>query len=190
MLTVDRTVAWLNDFCDALIEHKAALSEYDRIIGDGDHGNNMARGAEQLKNALLDTPPKTLGEAFKTAAMKWISTVGGASGPLYGTAFMEMAKAAGDATEFDVQPLIKAGVAGIQKRGKAVAGEKTMLDVWIPLSEKFDAQQLTEAFDTTTNMQATKGRASFVGERSIGEIDPGAASSKLLFEALLKDVVE
>jgi len=65
-----------------------------------------------------------------------------------------------------------------------------MLDVWIPLSEKFDAQQLTEAFNATTNMQATKGRASFVGERSIGEVDPGAASSKLLFEALLKDVVE
>ena len=101
MLTVNNTINWLNNFCEALIRDKAALSEYDRIIGDGDHGNNMARGAVQLKQALEDAPPATIGEAFKTAAMTWISKVGGASGPLYGTAFMEMAKVADTKTELD-----------------------------------------------------------------------------------------
>lgn len=191
MLTVNNTINWLNNFCEALIRDKAALSEYDRIIGDGDHGNNMARGAVQLKQALEDAPPATIGEAFKTAAMTWISKVGGASGPLYGTAFMKMAKVADTKTELDeaaVTALLNAGIAGIQKRGKAVAGEKTMLDVWIPVAAQLDARQLKQAGEATTAMRATKGRASFVGDRSIGEVDPGAASSALFFDALLKEV--
>lgn len=191
MLTVNNTINWLNNFCEALIRDKAVLSEYDRIIGDGDHGNNMARGAVQLKQALEDAPPATIGEAFKTAAMTWISKVGGASGPLYGTAFMEMAKVADTKTELDeaaVTALLNAGIAGIQKRGKAVAGEKTMLDVWIPVAAQLDARQLKQAGEATTAMRATKGRASFVGDRSIGEVDPGAASSALFFDALLKEV--
>lgn len=191
MLTLENTINWLTSFCEALVRDKTVLSEYDRIIGDGDHGNNMARGAIQLKQSLEDAPPATIGEAFKTAAMIWISKVGGASGPLYGTAFMEMAKVADTKTELDetaVTALLNAGIAGIQKRGKAVAGEKTMLDVWIPVAAKLDARQLEQAGEATTAMRATKGRASFVGDRSIGEVDPGAASSTLLFNALLKEV--
>lgn len=193
MLTVDNTINWLTHFCDALIAQKETLSEYDRIIGDGDHGNNMARGAEALKVAFTDTPPATLADVFKTSAMKWISTVGGASGPLYGTAFMEMSKAA--ATTDDALAIVEAGIQGIEKRGKAIAGEKTMLDLWLAvkdalLKQALSADTLQQAMDAITAMKATKGRASFVGERSVGEIDPGAASSTLLFEAFLKDVTQ
>lgn len=193
MLTVDNTINWLTHFCDALIAQKDTLSEYDRIIGDGDHGNNMARGAEVLKAAFIETPPATLADVFKTSAMKWISTVGGASGPLYGTAFMEMAKVA--ATTDDALSIVEAGIAGIEKRGKAVAGEKTMLDLWLAVKDALSKNELSTdmlqaAMDTITAMKATKGRASFVGERSVGAIDPGAASSTLLFEAFLKDVTQ
>lgn len=193
MLTGDNAINWLTRFCDALIEQKETLSEYDRIIGDGDHGNNMARGAEVLKAAFTEAPPTTLADVFKTAAMKWISTVGGAAGPLYGTAFMEMAKVA--ATTDDALAIMKAGIQGIEKRGKAVAGEKTMLDLWLAAKEALlkndlSNDMLAQAMDAITAMKATKGRASFVGDRSVGEVDPGAASSKLLFEAFLKEVAQ
>lgn len=191
MLTVDNTINWLNRFCDSLIAQKTALSEYDRIIGDGDHGMNMARGAEALKTALHDTPPATVADVFKTTAMVWIRTVGGASGPLYGTAFMEIAKAQPET----IDAVVEAGIIGIEKRGKAVAGEKTMLDLWLAVQaaiaqQSFSTASLDDAIKTITAMKATKGRASFVGERTIGEVDPGAASSRLFFEAYLKEVAQ
>ncbi|MFE6169774.1 dihydroxyacetone kinase subunit DhaL [Viridibacillus arvi] len=194
IITKELTQKWFTVFAEKVIQDKEQLSEYDRIIGDGDHGMNMARGAQQLLSSWQESVPPHLADVFKHAAMKWISGVGGASGPLYGTAFLEMAKAIGTKEELQHEELvnvIKAGFDGIKKRGKSDVGQKTMLDVWAPAIESLEEKQLTtEILETTltkvTALKATKGRASFLGERSINEVDPGAASSKLFFEALLE----
>jgi len=136
----------------------------------------------------------TLTSVFKTIAMALISKVGGAAGPLYGTVFLEMAKTSknGDA---DLAPLLTAALAGLKKRGGAVAGDKTLIDVWTPVLAAVQADQLTpvvisEAVASTKPMVAKKGRASYLGDRSIGHLDPGAVSSGYLFTALLETVVQ
>ncbi|MFT4147750.1 MAG: dihydroxyacetone kinase subunit DhaL [Micrococcaceae bacterium] len=170
-------------------KNKDYLSELDTPIGDGDHGNNMARGMEAVQENLSKNKPETLQDLFKQTAMAMISKVGGASGPLYGTAFMEMAKTA--ATTNQAVPILEAGMAGIEKRGKSTIGEKTMLDVWGPAIEAAKEDKLThevleDAQEATKDMLATKGRASYLGERSIGHIDPGATSSMYFFQSLLE----
>ena len=130
-------------------------------------------------------------DVYKTAAMQLISKVGGASGPLYGSAMMGFAGAA----DKDLPDLLQAGLDMIQKRGKAVVGEKTMVDVWTPVIEAIRNHSLDEAFieeavKKTKDMKATKGRASYLGERSIGHIDPGSRSSGYLFEAMLEAGIE
>ncbi|MGE7918274.1 dihydroxyacetone kinase subunit DhaL [Viridibacillus sp. NPDC093762] len=194
IITKELAQKWFTLFAEKVIQDKEQLSEYDRIIGDGDHGMNMARGAQQLLSSWQETSPVLLAEVFKHAAMKWISGVGGASGPLYGTAFLEMAKAIGTKEELkhdDLINVIKAGFDGIKKRGKSDVGQKTMLDLWAPAIESLEKGELTTAtliiaLTKSNELKATKGRASFLGERSINEVDPGAASSKLFFEALLE----
>ncbi|MCQ54969.1 dihydroxyacetone kinase subunit L [Listeria monocytogenes] len=192
----DWALRWLNDFGERVQENKQLLSDLDQAIGDGDHGINMARGLGELKKAFTEKEPADLKDVFKTAGMTMVSKVGGASGPLYGTAFLNMSKAV-DADTIDASGLtkvIEAGLEGIEKRGKSHAGEKTMIDVWEPVVHALHQEDLTDdvvdaALQKTKDLKATKGRASYLGERSIGHLDPGAYSSALLFHAMLQTEV-
>ncbi|EAC2499465.1 dihydroxyacetone kinase subunit L [Listeria monocytogenes] len=192
----DWALRWLNDFGERVQENKQLLSDLDQAIGDGDHGINMARGLGELKKAFTEKEPTDLKDVFKTAGMTMVSKVGGASGPLYGTAFLNMSKAV-DADTIDAVGLtkvIEAGLEGIEKRGKSHAGEKTMIDVWEPVVHALHQEDLTDdvvdaALQKTKDLKATKGRASYLGERSIGHLDPGAYSSALLFHAMLQTEV-
>ncbi|MBF0778375.1 dihydroxyacetone kinase subunit DhaL [Streptococcus cuniculi] len=180
---------WIQGFAQKIQDNKDLLSELDTPIGDGDHGGNMARGMaavmEQLEGKEFGSPD----EIFKIVSMQLLSKVGGASGPLYGSAFMGLTKSA--QTGASLVDSLQAGLDMIQKRGKAAVGEKTMVDVWTPVIADLKAGQLSldsirTAVDNTKELQATKGRASYVGERSVGHIDPGSYSSGLLFEALVE----
>ncbi|MBC1404872.1 dihydroxyacetone kinase subunit L [Listeria welshimeri] len=192
----DWALRWLNDFGERVQENKQLLSDLDQAIGDGDHGINMARGLSELKKAFTEKEPADLKDVFKTAGMTMVSKVGGASGPLYGTAFLNMSKAV-DSNTIDaigLTKVIEAGLEGIEKRGKSHAGEKTMIDVWEPVVHALHQEDLTDdvvdaALQKTKDLKATKGRASYLGERSIGHLDPGAYSSALLFHAMLQTEV-
>ena len=188
---MDKTVAvkWMTLFNQKVQEEKDYLSELDGPIGDGDHGANLARGMTAAIEALNNTEPQSAAEVFKAVSMALISKVGGASGPLYGSAFMGMMKA--EQAGQDLAGVLEAGLDMIVKRGHAQVGEKTMVDVWSPVVEAVKKNQLTNDFIdqsvlSTKDIVATKGRASYVGERSIGHIDPGSQSSGLLFKALLE----
>ena len=181
---MDKTVAvkWMQCFDQKVEAEKDHLSELDGPIGDGDHGANLARGMAAAIEAINST-------VFKAVSMALISKVGGASGPLYGSAFMGMMKA--EQAGQDLAGVLEAGLEMIKKRGHAQVGEKTMVDVWHPVVEAVKQGQLTndlidQAVLSTKEVVATKGRASYVGERSIGHIDPGSYSSGLLFKALLE----
>ena len=183
-------------------ENKDFLTELDREIGDSDHGINMARGFHAVLEKT-DHESSDIGAVLKKAGMTLLSTVGGASGPLYGTAYMEAGKVLAGKTELTAEDMAKvfaAAIAGIQKRGKAVRGEKTMLDALIPASEAYTAkltdgadmvsalsaacEAAREGVEYTKTIIATKGRASYLGERSIGHQDPGATSATLMLESL------
>ena len=184
-----RAKKWMQLFNDKIQDQKAYLSDLDTPIGDGDHGANMARGMAAAVESLAAKDFASAAEVFQAVSMQLISKVGGASGPLYGSAFMGMAKAENDGK--DLSEVIQAGLDMIQKRGKAVPGEKTMVDVWSGIPVSLQSRDLTHEkigslVEATKDLKATKGRASYVGERSIGHIDPGSASSGLLFEALLE----
>lgn len=184
-----RAKKWMQLFNEKIQNQKDYLSDLDTPIGDGDHGANMVRGMAAAVESLAAKDFASAAEVFQAVSMQLISKVGGASGPLYGSAFMGMAKAEKDGK--DLSGVIQAGLDMIQKRGKAVPGEKTMVDVWsgIPLSlqsGELTHEKIGSLVEATKDLKATKGRASYVGERSIGHIDPGSASSGLLFEALLE----
>lgn len=189
MFTVENLKKTLQLFKEKIDKNKAYLSELDTLIGDGDHGNNMSRGMDAVSESLQGTEAKTIEDIFKRTALALISKVGGASGPLYGTAMMEMAKVS--AATSDALPILEAGLAGIEKRGSSQLGEKTMLDEWVPAIEAIKIGKLTEAVlesavEATRDIAATKGRASYVGERSMGHIDPGAMSSMYFFQSLME----
>lgn len=186
MFTPENLKKTMTLFGAKIQEEKQYLSDLDTSIGDGDHGNNMARGMTAVLEGNLDGE---LPDIFKSIAMALISKVGGASGPLYGTAMMEMMKASKDSN--DPVTLLTAAYEGIMKRGGATEGQKTMLDLWIPAVELLKKGELTEEkvnelAEKTKDIIATKGRASYVGERSIGHIDPGAMSSAYLFNAMIE----
>ncbi|PJJ73129.1 dihydroxyacetone kinase-like protein [Diaminobutyricimonas aerilata] len=200
-LTVADLVAWTQRFRDLMVEHRAALTELDSAIGDADHGSNMARGMQSAVEKLEQTAPETVGAWGKSVGMTLVSSVGGASGPLYGTFFLRFGASGGDATELDAAALgaaLRAGLEGVLARGKAEPGDKTMIDALGPALDAFDAavdQGLEAAIaaardaaaagrDATEPLQARKGRASYLGERSIGHVDPGATSTAYLFDAL------
>lgn len=192
-MDVQTGLKWMELFNEKIQANKALLIELDTPIGDSDHGSNMARGMDHVKQTLDAKEPDSVPDLFKTVAMQLLSKVGGASGPLYGSAFLGMSKAAQQ--EASIAQQVREGLAGIQKRGKADVGEKTMVDVWASVADALDDNSLTqEAIKTfveaTKDIKATKGRASYVGERSIGHIDPGSYSSGLLFEAMLEAGVE
>lgn len=188
-MTVEKVLDWMRLFNDKVQANKDYLSELDSPIGDGDHGGNMARGMAAVMENLEGKDLATAADVFKIVSMQLISKVGGASGPLYGSAFMGMTKAAQSGANLVEQ--LEAGLEMIQKRGKAEVGEKTMVDVWVPViaalkSETLTKELIQEAVQATKDIQATKGRASYVGERSIGHLDPGSYSSGLLFEAMVE----
>ena len=187
-LTVDTLTTWMSKFAEKVETNKQFLSDLDTPIGDGDHGFNMDRGMKAVEEKLA-TKPADVTSGFKIIAMALISTVGGASGPLYGTAFLEMAKKS--TTTNDIGELLDAALAGIEMRGGAKPGDKTMVDVWNALVPDvkngiLTENRLTEAVAATKDMIARKGRASYLGERSKGHVDPGSQSSGYLFEALLE----
>ncbi|MCK4025249.1 dihydroxyacetone kinase subunit DhaL [Streptococcus iners] len=182
-------LTWMEKFNEKIQTNKDYLSELDSPIGDGDHGGNMARGMAAVIQELSEKDYESADQVFKVVAMQLLSKVGGASGPLYGSAFMGITKASQAGA--DLADTLQAGLDMIQKRGKAELGEKTMVDVWVPVIAALRENQLSvevihEAVQATKDILATKGRASYVGERSIGHIDPGSFSSGLLFEALLE----
>lgn len=188
-LTLALTKQWMKLFAEKIEANKAYLSDLDTPIGDGDHGNNMARGMAAVQEAFRSKNPTDVTSALKLVAMSLISKVGGAAGPLYGTAFLEMAKLSTSTNDLGL--LTEAAVNGIKKRGGANAGDKTMVDIWLvavpALKENsLTAKQIEEAVQSTKDMEAKKGRASYLGERSIGHLDPGSVSSGYLFQALLE----
>ncbi|AQY03298.1 dihydroxyacetone kinase subunit L [Microbacterium foliorum] len=202
-------VDWIRRFRDVIAEKREWLTELDSAIGDADHGANMARGMDAVVAKLDSAVPPTVDELLKTVGMTLVSSVGGASGPLYGTLFLRMGMAAGTVDELDAAGLaasLRAGLDGIVARGKAEAGDKTMFDAMAPAVDALDAQiaggaDLAAATaaaadaaaagrDATEPLVARKGRASYLGERSAGHIDPGAASTTLLFEALARATAE
>ncbi|MDO9590823.1 MAG: dihydroxyacetone kinase subunit DhaL [Microcella sp.] len=222
-VTVAATKGWLRIFASAVAENEQLLTDLDAAIGDADHGNNLRRGTaavvEQLDADLLDAdllgtdslgtdslstaPPQTIGALLRAAGMTLVSTVGGASGVLYGTMLLRMASASDDRAELspgDLVGALRAGLEGVRTRGRADLGDKTMVDVLAPAIDALDAalasgESLTDATstaaiaaqaarDATAPLVARKGRASYLGERSAGHVDPGAASAALLFAAL------
>ena len=195
---------WIELAAAQVAEQRDYLVDLDRAIGDGDHGENMDRGFKAAVEALGQAEPASVAEVLKTVAKTLMSTVGGAAGPLYGTAFLRASKAAGDG-DLDgagVAAVIAGALDGIQARGKATTGEKTMVDAWTPALEAAraaaesgsDPAAVLEAAATaaeagaaaTEPMRATKGRASYLGERSIGHLDPGAVSTSLILRAAVR----
>ena len=188
-MEVKTAIEWMHTFNQKIQSNKDYLSELDTPIGDGDHGGNMARGMPAVIENLDNNEFSSAADVFKTVSMQLLSKVGGASGPLYGSAFMGITKA--EQSESTISEALGAGLEMIQKRGKAELNEKTMVDVWHGVIEAIEKNELTEdridsLVDATKGMKATKGRASYVGERSLGHIDPGSFSSGLLFKALLE----
>lgn len=176
-------------FSEKIIDNKEYLSELDTPIGDGDHGGNMVRGVKALQESLAEDEFDSAADVFKTAAKALMGKVGGASGPLYGSAFLQISKAlaGGD----DLLEALEAGRDGITKRGKSSVGDKTMIDVWTPALELLadgdvSTDDLAQLAEDTKELKAKKGRASYLGDRSVGHIDPGAMSSVYFFQALVE----
>ncbi len=203
-VTRDQIVQWLENLAAVLLDNKEYLTQLDSAIGDADHGINMTRGFNKVMEKLPGVADKDIGNILKTTGMTLISSVGGASGPLYGTFFMRSGMAVGAKETLnheDLYELLKAGVDGIVQRGRPVLQDKTMFDAWSPaldaLRAALDAGMelipaLTQAvaaaetgMKNTIPLQARKGRASYLGERSIGHQDPGATSSYLMLKTLL-----
>ncbi|MEU9601651.1 dihydroxyacetone kinase subunit DhaL [Streptomyces sp. NPDC048109] len=193
MLDADFFRRWMTA-TTALVDREAErLTALDSPIGDADHGSNLQRGFTAVTAALEKDAPDTPGAVLILAGRQLISTVGGASGPLYGTLLRRTGKALGDSAEVSAEQLaeaLQAGVDAVRTLGGAAPGDKTMVDALVPavdaLGDSFAAAgtAAAEGAEATTPLQARKGRASYLGERSIGHQDPGATSSALLFEAL------
>jgi dihydroxyacetone kinase-like protein len=180
---------WIDLFIEKVEANTATLNELDTAIGDGDHGTNMDRGVKAVSEALAKKEPADLAELLKTTAFALIQKVGGASGPLYGTAFLDMSKVAKD--NDDLAELIQVGADGIKRRGQSDVKMKTMIDVWQPVADDLKSGSLTNdqvesALESTKDMVATKGRASYLEEKSVGHLDPGSQSSAYLFESLVE----
>jgi phosphoenolpyruvate---glycerone phosphotransferase subunit DhaL len=193
---------WLRSFADAVTDNADMLTTLDSAIGDADHGANMRRGMKAVVAKLDAAPDASPSTLLKTAGMTLVSTVGGASGPLYGTFFLRMAGALGTGESVgaaDFAKALRAGVEGVVQRGRAEAGDKTMFDALAPALDALDAAiasggglaaALADATvaaekgrDATESMVARKGRASYLGQRSVGHIDPGATSAAMLIAA-------
>lgn len=202
MTTLTDFQSWIAASSAAVDEHREHLTDLDRAIGDGDHGTNMVRGFGRCAELADEEEFGSIDAYLKKVGMTLVSTVGGASGPLYGTFFLRLSGPLSASTEVDVGTLaqgLRAGVDGIVARGRAEVGDKTMYDAFAPALEAFEAafaaggstaeclRAAAEAGargrDATGPLVARKGRASYLGERSAGHVDPGATSAVLLLEA-------
>jgi dihydroxyacetone kinase-like protein len=202
MVNRDNLLAWIDALHQVYAENKQYLTQLDSAIGDADHGINMDRGFQAVAADLAKTNPHDSSAVLKTVAMALIRTVGGAAGPLYGTFFMRASAACANKAELgpaDVVALFEAGLEGIVQRGKAELNDKTMVDAQKPALEAMKqalaagadvktilqkgAAAAEEGMKNTIPLQARKGRASYLGERSIGHQDPGATSSYLMIKA-------
>ncbi len=206
-MNTEKLISTVQKIAAKIESEKDFLTELDNVIGDGDHGINLARGFGEVEKKLDGLKGKEPGDVLKTVGMTLVSTVGGASGPLYGTGFMKMGaalKGKADVTVPDFLAGLQAAIEGIMQRGRSTKGEKTMLDAMIPAKEAIEAkwneaQDPKAAFDAgvaaawagvefTKTIAATKGRASYLGERSIGHQDPGATSFTMLLETVAGEV--
>ncbi|MFL5663713.1 MAG: dihydroxyacetone kinase subunit DhaL [Ktedonobacteraceae bacterium] len=202
-MTNEDSLHWLERVADVLHENASYLTQLDSPIGDADHGVNMDRGFKAVREKFPGMASMDISTQLKTVGMTLVSTVGGASGPLYGTAFLRASAAAGgkqDLSSADIVALLEAFLGGIAARGKAQPGEKTMVDALTPalaaakqaLQENLPPKELAtrasqaaeEGMKATIPLLATKGRASYLGERSRGHQDPGATSSWLILRSL------
>lgn len=179
----------------SVISHADELTSLDQAIGDGDHGLNMKRGFEAVLAALPGLADKSLPEMLKAIGMTLVMKVGGASGPLVGTFFMELGKALPERpSRADLVAATEKAIEAVKARGRSEEGQKTLLDVLVPVhavlaaggDARAIAAEAVQAADRTTPMQAIRGRASFLGERSIGHMDPGARSVSLLIGAAVE----
>ncbi len=201
-LGTDWALSWIRECARTVGENRSELVRLDREIGDGDHGENLDRGFTAVLQKLDASEPATPADVFKLVATTLISTVGGAAGPLFGTAFLKGSAAISGVDELDADALVAflaAARDGVVARGKAEVGDKTMIDAWTPAVEAARSEQesggdahavLSAAADaaeegaaSTEPLVARKGRASYLGERAVGHRDPGAQSSALLFRA-------
>jgi dihydroxyacetone kinase-like protein len=206
-ISYDEMVAWIHRFADVIAERREELTRLDTAIGDADHGTNMYRGMRAAVERVDGLDGDDISAALKGVGMALVSKVGGAAGPLYGTMFLQMANAAGDGSELDLAgwtEMLEAGLKGVQMRGKAEPGDKTMVDALAPAVEALQraqedgaelpaalersAEAAREGMEKTVPMVARKGRASYLGERSAGHQDPGATSSYLLLQAAVDTV--
>jgi phosphoenolpyruvate---glycerone phosphotransferase subunit DhaL len=197
-LDVALLTTWMERTAAVLEREKSFLTDLDAPIGDSDHGANMARGFAAVTAKLAATPPADAGALFRSVGMTLISTVGGASGPLYGTLFIQAGANSAGKTTLDLalwRDCLAAGLAGIVQRGKAAVGDKTMVDALTPAVAALDGQSLPAALAASAaaaeqGMRATipllarKGRASYLGERSVGHQDPGATSAWMILKTL------
>ena len=201
--TKEQVLQVIQVFDEKIEDNHQYLTDLDQAIGDGDHGINMNRGMKAVMEKLPAQQDKGIDAILKAVGMTLVSTVGGASGPLYGTAFMQAGKAMAGKTEIgmeDFLAIMDAAIAGVQMRGKSTTGEKTMLDAMVPAAEAMkkcyaesgDAKKAIDeglaaakaGVEYTKTIIATKGRASYLGERSIGHQDPGATSFTLMLEVI------
>jgi phosphoenolpyruvate---glycerone phosphotransferase subunit DhaL len=197
-ITRDGVLDWMNRFASEMGEHRVELVQLDTAIGDGDHGTNMDRGMRKALEKLASSELADPGAVLKTVAMALISSVGGAAGPLYGTLFLQMGTGLGSDSEIELPAYAQAwrkGLEGVQSRGKAEPGDKTMVDALIPAVEALEsasdldgglraaAQAAEQGMKATIPLVARKGRASYLGERSKDHQDPGATSTYYLFKS-------
>ena len=197
-ITASAVRRWIADYAAVIAEHRQELVALDRAIGDADHGTNMDRGMQKALEKLEATEGDDIGALLKVVGMALVSSVGGAAGPLYGTLFLQMGMATAGSSELDLDgwtAALEAGVNGVQKRGKAEPGDKTMLDALLPAVAALEgggeladalrrsADAAAEGMRQTIPLEARKGRASYLGPRSVGHQDPGATSSHLLIES-------
>lgn len=202
-----KVIGLLHLIGDKIIEQKEFLTELDRPIGDNDHGINMARGFEAVNGKLEGLADKDIGTILKTTGMTLVSTVGGSSGPLYGTLFMKMGMALKDKQELTFPEFLDAfriGIEGVGQRGHSTVEEKTMLDSLVPslnamqaswetagdaaAALKAGAEAAAAGVEHTKELVATKGRASYLGERSVGHQDPGATSYLFMIQVLAQNI--
>lgn len=193
---------WLDTLQKVFAENRQQLTDLDSAVGDGDFGISLDRGFTAVQAELTAKPPVDIRAVFQSVASVLIKTMGGSSGPLFGTFFLRAAAACADKSELapaDVVALFQAGVEGLQQRGKAAIGDKTMMDAWLPAVDAMrvaldTGSDLTDILGkgaaaaeagmrATIDMQARKGRGSYLGERSVGHQDPGATATYLLFKA-------
>lgn len=207
MIDNNKLIEIITKIGEKITQEKEFLTKLDNIIGDGDHGINMARGFSEVEKKLPELNDKDIGTILKTIGMTLVSTVGGASGPLYGTAFMKSGTYMMNKTNLDLNDFIeilKISIEGIKMRGKSTAGEKTMLDSMIPALEAIERESKNNknikdifnlgikaaenGIEYTKTIKATKGRASYLGERSIGHQDPGATSFTLMLKVIAENI--